>query len=126
MGVDNAHILVVDDDHRLRDLLKNYLSENSFRVTTAENVRLARAKMENIEFDLIVLDRMMPGESVSDFATSLRRRTNIPILMLTAMAEKNDRIFGLEVGVDDYLIKPFEPRELLLSLIHISEPTRPY
>ena len=116
MGVDNAHILVVDDDHRLRDLLKNYLSENSFRVTTAENVRLARAKMENIEFDLIVLDRMMPGESGSDFATSLRRRTNIPILMLTAMAEKNDRIFGLEVGVDDYLIKPFEPRELLLRI----------
>ena len=79
MGLDNAHILVVDDDHRLRDLLKNYLSENSFRVTTAENVRLARAKMENIEFDLIVLDRMMPGESGSDFATSLRRRTNTPI-----------------------------------------------
>jgi two-component system phosphate regulon response regulator OmpR len=72
--------------------------------------------MDNIEFDLIVLDRMMPGESGSDFATSLRLKNNIPILMLTAMAETNDRIFGLETGVDDYLIKPFEPRELLLRI----------
>jgi two-component system phosphate regulon response regulator OmpR len=116
VSINNAHILVVDDDHRLRDLLKIYLSDNYFRVTTADNAMVARAKMEIIEFDLIVLDRMMPGESGSDFATSLRRKSNIPILMLTAMAEINDRIFGLESGVDDYLIKPFEPRELLLRI----------
>jgi len=114
--VDSPHILVVDDDHRLRDLLKIYLSDNYFRVSTADNASVARALMNNIEFDLIVLDRMMPGESGSDFATSLRLKNNIPILMLTAMAETNDRIFGLEIGVDDYLIKPFEPRELLLRI----------
>ena len=114
--MDSPHILVVDDDHRLRDLLKIYLSDNYFRVSTADNASVARALMNNIEFDLIVLDRMMPGESGSDFATSLRLKNNIPILMLTAMAETNDRIFGLEIGVDDYLIKPFEPRELLLRI----------
>ena len=114
--MDSPHILVVDDDHRLRDLLKIYLSDNYFRVSTADNASVARALMNNIEFDLIVLDRMMPGESGSDFATSLRLKNNIPILMLTAMAEINDRIFGLETGVDDYLIKPFEPRELLLRI----------
>jgi two-component system phosphate regulon response regulator OmpR len=117
VSLGGEHIVVVDDDDRLRDLLKIYLSDNSFRVTTAENVEVARAKMKNIEFDLIVLDRMMPRESGSDFAISLRRNNNnIPILMLTAMAETVDRIRGLEVGVDDYLIKPFEPRELLLRI----------
>ncbi|MEE2998383.1 MAG: response regulator transcription factor [Pseudomonadota bacterium] len=116
MGMERAHILVVDDDDRLRDLLKNYLSDNNFRVTTADNVRAARSKMENIEFDLIVLDRMMPGETGSEFAASIRLNNDIPILMLTAMTETNDRIFGLEVGVDDYLTKPFEPRELLLRI----------
>ncbi len=114
--MERAHILVVDDDDRLRDLLKNYLSDNNFRVTTADNVRVARSKMENIEFDLIVLDRMMPGETGSEFAASIRLNNDIPILMLTAMTETNDRIFGLEVGVDDYLTKPFEPRELLLRI----------
>jgi len=114
--MERAHILVVDDDDRLRDLLKNYLSDNNFRVTTADNVRTARSKMENIEFDLIVLDRMMPGETGSEFAASIRLNDDIPILMLTAMTETNDRIFGLEVGVDDYLTKPFEPRELLLRI----------
>jgi two-component system, OmpR family, phosphate regulon response regulator OmpR len=114
--MDSAHILVVDDDGRLRDLLKTYLSDNLFRVTTADSVATARAKMEHIEFDLIILDRMMPGESGSDFASSLRNTNEIPILMLTAMAETNDRIFGLETGVDDYLVKPFEPRELLLRI----------
>jgi len=112
----SAHILVVDDDDRLRDLLKNYLSENGFRVTGAENVVAARAKMSIIEFDLIVLDRMMPGETGLDFAASVRKNNDVPILMLTAMAETVDRIDGFEVGVDDYLIKPFEPRELLLRI----------
>ena len=114
--MERAHILVVDDDDRLRDLLKNYLSDNNFRVTTADNVRVARSKMENIEFDLIVLDRMMPGETGSEFAASIRLNNDIPILLLTAMTETNDRIFGFEVGVDDYLTKPFEPRELLLRI----------
>jgi two-component system phosphate regulon response regulator OmpR len=116
VSLESAHILVVDDDGRLRDLLKTYLSDNLFRVTTANSAATARAKMENIEFDLIILDRMMPGESGSDFASSLRLNNEIPILMLTAMAETNDRIFGLESGVDDYLVKPFEPRELLLRI----------
>ena len=116
MSLESAHILVVDDDGRLRDLLKTYLSDNLFRVTTANSAATARAKMENIEFDLIILDRMMPGESGSEFASELRRTNQIPILMLTAMDETNDRIFGLETGVDDYLVKPFEPRELLLRI----------
>ena len=116
MNLESAHILVVDDDGRLRDLLKTYLSDNFFRVTTADSVATARAKMANIEFDLVILDRMMPGESGSEFASALRRTNEIPILMLTAMAETNDRIFGLEAGVDDYLVKPFEPRELLLRI----------
>ena len=116
MNLQSAHILVVDDDGRLRDLLKTYLSDNFFRVTTADSVATARAKMANNEFDLVILDRMMPGESGSEFASALRRTNEIPILMLTAMAETNDRIFGLEAGVDDYLVKPFEPRELLLRI----------
>jgi two-component system phosphate regulon response regulator OmpR len=116
VSLECPHVLVVDDDDRLRGLLRIYLRDNFFRVTAAENAAVARAKMRNIEFDLIILDRMMPGESGSDFAASLRRSSNVPILMLTAMAETNDRIDGLEVGVDDYLVKPFEPRELLLRI----------
>ncbi len=116
MSVESAHILVVDDDDRLRDLLKKYLSDNGFRVTAAEDAAAARAKMASIAFDLIVLDRMMPGETGLEFATSIRGHNTVPILMLTAMAESDDRISGLEVGADDYLIKPFEPRELLLRI----------
>ena len=115
-----AHILVVDDDDRLRDLLQKYLSENGFRVTAAENAKVARAKMANISFDLLVLDLMMPGERGLDFASSIRKGTvvtkDVPILMLTAMGETNDRITGLETGADDYMAKPFEPRELLLRI----------
>ena len=117
---DYPHILVVDDDDRLRELLYKYLSENNFRVTAAENVADARNKMKSISFDLLVLDLMMPGEHGLEFAISIRRRNNlsrdIPILMLTAMGETDDRISGLEVGSDDYMIKPFEPRELLLRI----------
>ncbi len=116
MSGENAHILVVDDDDRLRDLLKKYLSDNAFRVTAAEDAKAARAKMASIAFDLIVLDRMMPGETGLEFAESIRGNNNVPILMLTAMAETDDRISGLEVGADDYLTKPFEPRELLLRI----------
>jgi two-component system, OmpR family, phosphate regulon response regulator OmpR len=116
VSVESAHILVVDDDDRLRDLLKKYLSDNGFRVTAAEDAQAARAKMASIAFDLIVLDRMMPGETGLEFATAIRDSNTVPILMLTAMAETDDRISGLEVGADDYLTKPFEPRELLLRI----------
>ncbi len=120
MSVENAHILVIDDDDRLRDLLKKYLSDNGFGVTAAEDTAAARSKMASVAFDLIVLDLMMPGETGLEFAASLRQSGNpvsdVPILMLTAMAETDDRIIGLEAGADDYLIKPFEPRELLLRI----------
>ena len=113
---DAPHVLVVDDDRRIRELLKRYLSDNGFRVTTAEHAAEARARLEGLAFDLIVLDVMMPGESGFDFAQSLRRTSAVPILMLTARGEAGDRIEGLERGVDDYLAKPFEPRELLLRI----------
>jgi two-component system phosphate regulon response regulator OmpR len=111
-----AHILVVDDDRRLRDLLQRYLSENGFRVTTAGDAATARAKLGSIAFDLIVLDVMMPGESGLDLTGDLRKSNSVPILLLTAMAEAGDRIRGLEHGADDYLPKPFEPRELVLRI----------
>jgi two-component system phosphate regulon response regulator OmpR len=113
------HILVVDDDRRLRQLLSRYLSENGFRVTTAENARSARAKLHGLDFDLLVLDVMMPGESGLQFTESLRAGSAVPILMLTAMGEAEDRIAGLERGADDYLPKPFEPRELVLRIRRI-------
>lgn len=113
---DAPHILVVDDDRRIRELLKRYLSDNGFRVTTAEHAAEARARLQGLAFDLIVLDVMMPGEGGFDFARSLRRTSPVPILMLTARGEAGDRIEGLERGADDYLAKPFEPRELLLRI----------
>jgi len=116
MTEDSAHLLVVDDDTRLRELLRRYLTEQGFRVTVAENAAAARAKLASIEFDLIVLDLMMPGESGLDFAADLRRQSVVPILILTAMGEPEDRIAGLERGADDYLPKPFEPRELLARI----------
>lgn len=116
---DAAHILVVDDDRRIRELLKNYLSDHGNRVTTAADASDARAQLKGLTFDLIILDVMMPGESGLALATSLRRTSNVPILMLTARAEPEDRIEGLEIGVDDYLAKPFEPKELLLRLENI-------
>ena len=111
-----AHILVVDDDRRLRELLRKYLADSGFRVTTAESAEDARAKLGSLAFDLIVLDVMMPGESGLALTAALRPKTNIPILMLTAMGEAEDRIKGLETGADDYLPKPFEPRELVLRI----------
>jgi len=110
------HILVVDDDTRLRELLRKFLSDNGFRVTVAANAGEARNRMAGLQFDLIILDRMMPGESGLDFAKSLQNSNSAAILMLTAMGEVEARIDGLEVGVDDYLAKPFEPRELLLRI----------
>ncbi len=116
MGLDNNHILVVDDDNRLRELLHQYLSDAGFRVTAAETAEDARHKMESLAFDLVVLDWMMPGEDGIEFAASLRELGRTPILMLTARGEADDRIAGLEAGVDDYLAKPFEPRELVLRI----------
>jgi len=116
MEPDLPHILVVDDDTRLRELLKKFLSENNLLVATASDAADARAKLAGLAFDLIVLDLMMPGESGLDFAHDLRRTNAVPILMLTAMGEAEDRITGLEKGADDYLAKPFEPRELLLRI----------
>ena len=113
------HVLVVDDDARLRKLLIKYLSENGFLVSGARDAFDASKCLSAIEFDAIILDLMMPGESGLDFAKRLRRTNNVPILMLTAMNEPEDRIHGLENGADDYLAKPFEPRELLLRLNNI-------
>lgn len=111
-----AHILVVDDDGKLRKLLARYLTENGFVVATASDAADARGKLASAAFDLIILDLMMPGESGLDFATGLRRTDAVPILMLTAMGEPEDRIAGLERGADDYLTKPFEPKELVLRV----------
>jgi two-component system phosphate regulon response regulator OmpR len=117
---DNAsHILIVDDDQRIRDLLARYLYEQGFRVTTATDAPSARASMRGLAFDVIILDVMMPGENGLDLARELKAVSNVPICMLTARAEPEQRIEGLEIGVDDYVPKPFEPRELLLRLQNI-------
>lgn len=122
---DKPHILVVDDDTRLRELLKSFLSRNGFRVSTAASAAEARQRLGALDFDLIVLDVMMPGETGLAFATELRRTNDVPILMLTAMVDTKDRIAGLETGVDDYLGKPFEPRELLLRIQSVLRRGRP-
>lgn len=116
MSDEQPHILVVDDDTRLRALLQRYLMEQGFRVTTAENAEEARRKLEALTFDLLVVDIMMPGESGLDLTQALRQRSRVPILLLTAMTEAEDRIEGLTRGADDYLPKPFEPRELVLRI----------
>ena len=119
MTQESPHILVVDDDARLRKLLARYLSQHGFLVASAEDAADARVKLASFAFDLIVLDLMMPGESGLSLAADLRRRSGVPILMLTAMGEPEDRIAGLEKGADDYMVKPFEPRELLLRIGNI-------
>jgi len=113
---DEPHLLVVDDDERLRALLQRYLSSNGYRVTAAPGAADARALMKSMEFDLLILDVMMPGESGLDLTKSIRTESAVPILMLTARGDPADRIAGLELGADDYLPKPFEPRELLLRV----------
>lgn len=122
---DSAHVLVVDDDDGLRDLLARYLRENGYRVSTAGSAAEALAALAGLVFDLIVLDVMMPGESGVALTRRLRRSNTVPILLLTAMAEPEDRIAGLESGADDYLTKPFEPRELLLRIATILRRARP-
>ena len=113
------HLLIVDDDSRLRSVLKRYLVKNGFLVTEAADARDARAKLKSLEFDLLILDVMMPGETGFELLTHLRKDNRVPVLMLTAMSEPSDRINGLERGADDYLPKPFEPRELVLRLRNI-------
>ena len=114
-----AHLLVVDDDARLRDLLRRYLVESGFRVTTAADAVDARKRLQSLAFDLLIIDVMMPGEDGLALTESLRRTSLVPILLLTAMAEPENRIDGLERGADDYLTKPFEPRELVLRIRNI-------
>lgn len=114
-----AHLLVVDDDTRIRTLLSQFLQERGYRVTVASNAAEARRKLESLDFDLLVLDVMMPGESGVELTSALRKTHDIPILMLTALSETDARINGLEAGADDYLSKPFDPRELLLRINNI-------
>jgi two-component system phosphate regulon response regulator OmpR len=119
LAIDAYHVLVVDDDRRIRDLLSRYLRQQGYRVSTASGAREARGRLSIFIFDLIVLDVMMPGENGIDFARALRKDSDVPILMLTARADAADRVLGLEAGVDDYLAKPFEPKELALRIASI-------
>jgi len=125
MTEEKPHILVVDDDTRLRDLIQKYLSEQGFRVTTGTDSADARAKLASFSFDLLVLDIMMPGETGLELTRMLRAKSSVPILLLTAMSETADRIQGLEQGADDYLAKPFEPRELVLRINAILRRVQP-
>jgi two-component system phosphate regulon response regulator OmpR len=122
---DAPHLLVIDDDRRIRDLLSRFLAGEGYRVSTAETAADARAKLIGLSFDLLILDVMMPGESGFDLAQSIRGSSNVPILMLTARDAAESRIKGLEMGADDYLSKPFEPRELSLRIASILKRARP-
>lgn len=126
---DAPHLLVVDDDRRIRELLLRYLGEHGYRVSMAANAAQARAKLKGLEFDLLIVDIMMPGETGISLTEDLRKKVSVPILMLTALAETDDRISGLQAGADDYLPKPFDPRELLLRISAIlkrtAKPTTP-
>ena len=113
------HILVVDDDDRIRELVKEYLEENQFLVTTAKDASDAKKKIEIVKFDILILDIMMPGESGLSLTKELKKNISTPIILLTAKGETKDRIEGLELGADDYLGKPFEPKELLLRIKNI-------
>jgi two-component system phosphate regulon response regulator OmpR len=116
---DAPHVLIVDDDSKIRDLLARYLYSQGFRVTTAGDAEMAQASLRGLDFDIVLLDVMMPGISGIELAREIKRHRDIPICMLTARAEPEQRIEGLEAGVDDYVPKPFEPRELLLRLRNI-------
>ena len=116
MENNKTHILIVDDDDRIRSLLKEYLIENNYLVSTSENAENAKKKLTFFKFDLIVLDVMMPGQNGFDLTKEIKRKMKIPIILLTAKDETEDRVKGLELGADDYIGKPFEPRELLLRV----------
>ena len=120
----NAHILVVDDDEGIRNLVKQYLNENNYLITTANSAEDAKEKVSIIKFDLIVLDVMMPGKSGLEFTTENKKKINTPIILLTARGEAEEIIEGLEVGADDYLPKPFEPKELVLRIKNILNKTK--
>ncbi len=119
-----AHILVVDDDDGIRSLVKKYLNENNFIVTTADNAENASKKVEIIKFDLIILDIMMPGKSGLEFLKDNKKKLDTPIILLTAKGEASERVEGLEIGADDYLPKPFEPKELILRIKNILNKTK--
>jgi two-component system phosphate regulon response regulator OmpR len=120
----DAHILVVDDDDGIRELVKKYLLENNFLITTANSAEDAKEKISIIKFDLIVLDIMMPGKSGLEFTSENKDNINTPIILLTAKGESNERVEGLEVGADDYLPKPFDPKELVLRIKNILNKTK--
>ncbi|KRO60089.1 MAG: two-component system response regulator, partial [Pelagibacteraceae bacterium BACL5 MAG-120705-bin12] len=119
-----AHILVVDDDDGIRLLVKKYLNENNFLVSTADNAENASAKIKVVKFDLIILDIMMPGKSGLEFIKDNKNKLDTPIILLTAKGEASERIEGLEIGADDYLPKPFEPKELILRIKNILNKTK--
>ena len=119
-----AHILVVDDDDGIRELVKQFLNKNNYLVTTAKNSEDALEKVKIIKFDLIVLDIMMPGKSGLEFTNENKKKLDTPIILLTAKGEASDRIEGLEIGADDYLAKPFEPKELILRINNILNKTK--
>src|SRR6056300_807034 len=116
---DKKHILIVDDDDRIRELLREYLQNNNFYTTTAKDSLDAKKKMSLLKFDLIILDIMMPGQSGLELTQEIKSKSDQPIILLTAMGETSDRVSGLETGADDYLPKPFEPKELLLRIKNI-------
>ncbi len=122
---DAPHLLVVDDDRRIRDLLSRFLAGEGYRISTADSAAAARAKLSGMSFDLMILDVMMPGETGFEFAKSIRTTSTVPILMLTARDGAESRITGLEIGADDYVSKPFEPRELSLRIASILKRVRP-
>ena len=119
MENNKTHILVVDDDNRIRDLLKEYLNENDYIVSTSENAESAKIKLSHFKFDLIVLDIMMPGQNGYELTKEIKKNLKVPIILLTAKGEVENRIKGLEIGADDYISKPFEPKELLLRIKNI-------
>ena len=119
-----AHILIVDDDDRIRELVKQYLNENNYLVTTSESAEDAKEKILIIKFDIIILDIMMPGQSGLEFTAENKNKINTPIILLTARNEASERVEGLETGADDYLAKPFEPKELILRIKNILDKTK--
>jgi len=119
MKKDKIHVLVVDDDNRIRELIKEYLEEHNFIVSTAFDANSAKEQINFLKFDLIVLDVMMPGQNGFDLTKEIKKKMNVPIILLTAKGEVENRIQGLELGADDYLGKPFEPKELLLRIKNI-------
>lgn len=122
---DAPHLLLVDDDRRIRDLLSRFLANEGYRVTTAKSAADARAKLLGLHFDLLILDVMMPGETGFDLARFIRASSAVPIIMLTARHEAESRIEGLQIGADDYVAKPFEPRELVLRIANILKRAAP-